>query len=333
MGIFRGKKKRRPAPSPPPDIKPQPQPIPTPIPEPLQRPVLGHPREWVGIGTHELNEPDMGLIRGLGIKHVRYTLYWQLWVENPHYAITWEHQVRALMAMGVEPLIVVHGDNQNDWGGWNNRGQVLANFLHFMVARVRQFPGLTWQPWNESEAGFTDLFGSLGKHGTMRDRGKWYGEHLDGLYRAMKTADPTCTVVTQGVASHAEQDEWIEGLLSTGAPFDALCLHRYGYPSAPGALQAGEDALRALKESGRNVPVWLTEFGFAREEASWLDGPGADAAQVKQWQEVLTGNAQRRVYARCYGYQLWTRDGYGHGIVREDRSPRPTYRWLQDHLR
>lgn len=46
-----------------------------------------------------------------------------------------------------------------------------------------------------------------------------------------------------------------------------------------------------------------------------------DAVQAASWQDVLTATPSG--VARLYGYQLWTDENDGHGIVRKDGTERP----------
>jgi hypothetical protein len=297
----------------------------------LSTTTLSAPRADLGLGLHRLDSRSVAQVRALGIRHIRYTLYWALW-SDPAYRSGWEADLRRAVAAGLAPLVVVHSAPA---GTFLERQQVYVAFSRFMEARAAEFPEVhAWQLWNEMDVGFTDLFGAGRKEISLRQRGRFYGEMLRLAYPAIKRGNRNALVVVGGVASPIE-DGFLEGLYDSHAPYDVLAVHTYGFPLEVAFRDRALAARRVMSSHHDRRPLWNTEFGLESAVIpAYLRGTAAqtDSIHLAAWQATLKANVQNRLYDRIYGYVLAEGTDLGFGLVRPDGSPRPTYIWLKSWL-
>lgn len=292
----------------------------------------------VGIVAHALGADDIARIVSLGVRQVRYTIYWNVWVDpvsGPAYRQRARAEVAAARDAGLRLLLVVHGDPYGTQG-YDRRAEAAVAFRDFMVERVKEWPGLEWQLWNEMDAGFTTLFGADDPALSQADRGRLYGEHLLMVVPAIRTADRSATIVLG--APGLEPAPFLAGVLSvpgvTGALFDAVAIHAYGPPSAARIAAWAPPVRTLLAQRKLRTPIWVTEFGLddASQVRAWgiTDPARWDAIQLQSWQEVVDANAAAGWATRLYGYALRTDDvGDTYGIFHRDGTPRAVARWLQ----
>jgi hypothetical protein len=282
----------------------------------------------IGIGVHQLNRQSVAQVEDLGLRHIRYPLYWSLW-DKPDYRREWERGLQQALEAGLDPLVVVHAAPVGDF---HSREVVYRSFAQFMAARVAEFPAVqAWQLWNEMDVGFTDLFGAGRPEISMRQRGRLYAKMLKLAYPAIKRSNLHALVVTGGVAS-AVDGGFLDGMYEAHAPYDVLAIHTYGYPLALAFDSRGATARRIMQKHGDRRPLWNTEFGLASAliPDTWRLKPAQiDSAQVEAWRTCVESNEQEHLYARIYGYVLTEGKDLGFDLIRADGSPRPAYRWLK----
>src|SRR5215210_6006443 len=149
------------------------------------------PRAVVGLSVHNLDQRSLAYLADLGIRQIRYTLYWSLW-HDPVYRIEWKRGLDRALAAGLDPLIVVH---QAPFGSFKTRQQVYRAFAAFVADRAAEFPTIrAWQLWNEMDVTFTDVFGAGHPEVPLRQRGRLYAEMLELAYPAIKHANPRTLV-------------------------------------------------------------------------------------------------------------------------------------------
>jgi hypothetical protein len=293
---------------------------------------LRHGRADVGIVVQHLDQQSVAQVMDLGLRHIRYTLYWYLW-ENPTYRREWERGLQRALQAGLDPLIVVHQPAMDDFP---RRAMVYQLFARFMEARAAEFPAVrAWQLWNEMDVAFTDVFGAGHSEVSLYQRGRYYAEMLTLAYPAIKRANRKAIVVTGGIASAADGG-FLDGLYDGKAPYDVLALHTYGFPLAMTFDARGLAARRIMKEHGDSRPLWNTEFGLEQAiiPSDWrLTAAQIDTAQLQAWQTSIEGNSRARVYDRIYGYVLTEGKDLGFDLVRLDGSGRPAYQWLKLWMR
>jgi hypothetical protein len=282
----------------------------------------------VGIVVHHLDQQSVSQVLDLGVRHVRYTLYWSFW-ENPLYRREWEDGLERALQADLDPLIVVH---QPPFGDFHNRKTVYRAFARFMEARAAQFPEVgAWQLWNEMDIAFTDVFGAGHPEVSMRQRGQLYAEMLKLAYPSIKRGKPRALVVTGGIAS-AIDGGFLEGLYDEHAPYDVLAIHTYGFPLVQPFDARGSAAWRVMEAHGDNRPLWNTEFGLepAVIPDSWRLSRGQiDSVQLDAWRTSIEENERWRTYDRIYGYVLADGKDLSFNLIRLDGTPRPAYQWLK----
>lgn len=263
----------------------------------------------LGLVTHDVADADFARIRSLGIRHVRYTLYWK-WMEpapgryDSLHLEFWRALEERAARHGVELLITVHSPPAHI-----TRGDRTA-FARFAADMARTYPGIAaWQVGNEWDS--VPQFGDWFTHGSLRDRGRAYGALLREVYPAVKAANPAAVVVVGGIAEHPA--ELLAGMDEAGAAYDVLAVHVYAQDPGGHLLEVAR--LKHRLTAGRRV--WVTEFGVMHPD---------DGDQLEDWRSVVEWNDSTRAFERLYGYAL--RSG-GYGILRVDGSPRPVHDWLR----
>lgn len=286
----------------------------------------------VGLGVHQLDQPSVTKVVDLGVRHVRFTLYWSLW-DNEIYRGNWERGLARAVNAGLDPLIVVH---QPPFGDLQSHQRVYRAFARFMEARAAQFPEVpAWQLWNEMDVAFTDVFGAGHSEISMTQRGRLYAEMLATAYPAIKRGNPRALVVTGGIASSMDGG-FLAGMYEGKARYDVLAIHTYGFPLVGPFDARGLAARRIMRAHHDNRPLWNTEFGLEGGviPSDWRLTPAQiDTAQLIAWRTSIESNDRNRVYDRIYGYVLTEGKDLGFDLVRRDGSQRPTYRWLKSWMR
>lgn len=287
----------------------------------------------VGVGSHHLDARSIERLRDLGVQHVRTTLYWATWEQNPAYRRDFARDLRAAVAAELEPLILVHGQPS---GGFAERRQVYAEYARFMQARVAEFPEVRyWQLWNEMDLGFTDIFGANRPEVSLRQRGRNYAQMLEEAYPAIKRANPRALVITGGIASGIDEG-FLHGMYEGKARFDVLAIHSYGFPLWFAFRDRGRLAREVMRQHGDSRPLWNTEFGMesAVVAPGWPARPvDVDGYHLDAWKDCVEGNGRESIYDRVYGHVLFQDGDLSYDLVRKDGSPRPAYLWLKSWLK
>lgn len=288
----------------------------------------------LGIGAHQLDARSVRALQQLGVRHVRTTLYPSLWRQNGDWRRDFDAGVQRAHAAGLEILVVVHEPGEKLRSN-AQRAAEMEEFAAFMerVGREYRQEVRLWQLWNEMDIGFTDVFGAASRL-PMRERGRLYAHQLKLAYPRIKAANPRAVVVTGGIAG-GPSDGFLDAVLAHGGPFDVAAVHSYGFPLWEVFRDKARETRSLLRRHrAGDRPVWNTEFGLEAKQIPWVRNRGAiDDAQRDTWQRVVEGNRDAGLYDRIYGYQLWTGEDTGHGILRKDFAPRPTYRWIQEYVR
>lgn len=288
--------------------------------------------QTVGVGVHRLDQQSVAHIVDLGIRHVRYTLYWSLW-NDPAYRLEWERDLQRALQAGLDPLIVVH---QPPFGDFQHRDLVYDAFAQFMEDRAAQFPAVrAWQLWNEMDEAFTDVFGAGHPEVALRRRGHYYAQMLKLAYPAIKRGNPDALVVTGGIASPIDAG-FLQGLYDLNAPYDVLAIHTYGYPLTLAFGERGRAARRIMASYGDKRPLWNTEFGLESAVIPAelpLRPAQVDTVHLEAWKTTIEANKSAPVYDRIYGHVLAEGKDLGFALVRVDGSTRPAYQWLRSWIR
>ena len=120
-------------------------------------------RPELGMGMHGMPDEQIDMVRALGIRLVRHTMYWYLMenttepgVYDPKYLASWDDLVQRCQQKGIELLAIVHGNAPGL--SFENRQEAYHRFAQFVGAMAARYPSIRfWELWNEMDAGFTDL--------------------------------------------------------------------------------------------------------------------------------------------------------------------------------
>lgn len=330
--------------------------------------VVWDPRPELGMGMHAVERGQLDMVRRLGIRAVRHTLYWynmaktERWGYHDQESLRqWDQKIERAAKMGMTIQVVVHGNPPGV--SFENREESYRRFAQFCADMARRWPEVMfWELWNEMDVGFTDLFGAGQDEIPMQERGKMYAQMLKVAYPAIKAANPNAWVLTGGMS---DTSDFPRGIYLGGGReyFDIMNIHTYGVPIDWSFVSRGQSVRKIMAGNGdANKPLWNTEWGIDAGNfvGAWgyphdRDPPQNDAeyfdeAMIDQWKQVIWSARHLGIYQKYLPYQFaagnernddgriqelanlpegMTIDDYGFGIVRRDgKTPRPIYTWL-----
>ena len=211
--------------------------------------------------------------------------------------------------------------------GGTRRGPIkdMQYWREYITATVNRYQKdiKYWEVWNEFNGSFYE-----GRQG--EDRVKDYADLVVAAYDAAKKVDPTSKI---GMSVASSDIAFLGQAIKDGAAdhFDFICLHPYENLSAlmygddVGFLTLGQIARRMLAINKQRVdtPLWVTEIG---EQAPLRPDAARDARQAdalaKAYVYCLAQEFQRIIW---FGFRPWTDAGGDFGLIRADRSLRPSY--------
>jgi hypothetical protein len=163
-------------------------------------------------------------------------------------------------------------------------------------------PLRTWQVWNEPQLRY-----QWNAPGFAKD----YGALLRASYKALKAADPGCTVVLAGATNLSWQI--IAQLYKQGrihGSFDVVAVHPYTATPAHVAriIELVRGVMRAHGDA--RVPIWVTELGFpaskgrVRSKNTLQTTPRAAASRLTKTYSLLAHERRnpRLLVGRVYWY-------------------------------
>lgn len=204
---------------------------------------------------------------------------------------------------------------------------------------VPRRPIRAWQVWNEP---------NLKAYWGGKPDAVAYTRMLKTVHRAIRSVDPSATVVTAGLPESRLGDSprrFLARMYRAGAKghFQALALNPYA-TTADGVLEILVAMRRQMNKAKDRAAMWVTEIGWATTgTSSTYDlGEKAHAAVVTQTVALLARNA-KRLNLRGVVYYAWRdlpvyeggRDFWGlhTGLLSQDGTPKPAYRALTSLLR
>ena len=295
------------------------------------------PERRVGLITHEHDAVSTSLLKSANVRHVKVTLYWHLWLQDPAYPAEFAAGIQRLAAAGFEITAVVHSPPGDSAYAYQHRDRVYQEYATFVGDRAKQFPAIrNWQLWNEVDAGFSSLFG-WGHGVSFTQQGQHYAAMLNLATPRIKQANSKALVVVSGLGGDSVAP-FVRGIYAGKGTFDVMAVHAYGLTLWDAAKARGNTVRAVMTSNGDKRPIWLTEFGIdstTMARAYLMYTPSEwDGRQQWEWSNVAAGNDAARIYQRLIGYVLYDEADYGFGIVRADKTtPRPAYTWLQGRNR
>jgi len=332
-----------------------------------RRVMVYDPRVELGIGMHGMPDEHIQRVKGLGIRLVRRTMYWnqvehteEPGVYSDAKLAEWDDLVRRCDEQGLILEVVVHANAPGC--SYDNRAESYRRFAHFMGDMAARYPSIRyWELWNEMDGAFTDLFGANAGI-PLVERGKLYAEMLKLTAPAIREANPQALILTGGMT---DVSEFPRGIYEGGGRehFDIMNIHTYGVPVFWSFVARGLTVRQVMNEFGdTEKPLWNTEFGIDAGNIVYAwgfphdrgeeDAATVDRVQKEQWQRCLEYALSMDLYQKVLPYQYSAPnerndDGkieerfqrpegmsihdFGFGIVRRDGlTPRPTYTWLKE---
>jgi hypothetical protein len=180
-----------------------------------------------------------------------------------------------------------------------------------------------WQFWNEPNLS-QFWTGSMAQYRI---------DILEAGAKIAKEADPSCLVVSPGLANVGSWRDWFEEAMKAKRFIDVINHHNYQSTGSEVIRSLERDSpfrpsLRTLmKEHGvDDRPFWITETGRRTEEGG----------QLQYYEDVVATLRDTTWVHRIFFFHYWDGPGQGDGgfgIVREDFTPKPAYRFLQSVLK
>jgi hypothetical protein len=227
---------------------------------PALKGVVGHWWYTARYGDRLLNE-----YAALGVTSVRLAIDWQHIepIRGERHFERLDPILSGFRARGIEVLPVIA--TAPSWATRNGDEcyvmplscqldrQIVGDFQLTMMEIVSRYRNITtWEFWNEPE-------GWKGMR-TPEDYEFWYR----AFHAAAKRANPGARIAVSSLTG------WdFLGRLSPDIPYDAVTVHSYGDHNGDPLETAKIQRLYTETQArGRNVPLWLTEYGW---NGSWLD--------------------------------------------------------------
>jgi hypothetical protein len=310
-----------------PDIMPASTPAETPLPMIIVKPQSALAYQFgMSIGQTLLNanatriNDELNDIASLGIGWIRFDIQWDSVQPKNAQTFNWsgiDRLITAANAHSIKVLPIL--DYTPFWArtpSCASRSDACppenpALFAAFAKAAAERYTpqGVTdWEIWNEP-----NLRGSWGSaYGTAG-----YVALLKDSYLAIKSVNPSATVITGGLGPAADENgaiaplTFLRELYADGAKsyFDAIGFHPYSSPALPSNYQSWNawSQMASTTPSFRSImiangdadkPIWMTEYGAA------TDGPGVlairgDGNNFSGSPDHVTEALQSEMYAQA----------------------------------
>jgi hypothetical protein len=194
-----------------------------------------------------------------------------------------------------------------------------------------------WEVWSSPDVGFTPAEGQT-CNGSWCGTSAQYAQLLSVAYRAVKTADPSASVVVGGLSLGADSNtNFLYDILTdpnfpTRDAFDIMSFHAYG--SKTEALRRMNFVKSQMLFGGAGArPTWVTEFGYPSDPAlqtvpPYFNGESGQAAYLKDLAAYLLLIGARKIF----WYQMFDTAGDSSGLLTTDLTKKLAYNAYGDFI-
>jgi len=288
-------------------------------------------------------DANLSMITQAGVASIRDEASWGgVEREKDKLAMPASHDayVTSAVAKGLDPLMVIdYGNRFYDGGDKPLSAEAIEGFARYAEFMARHFRGKIrmYEVWNEWDI-------KIG--GTSPGTAESYAQLLKAVYPRMKAVDPSLLIMGGAMTSGGIKKGWLDRMLEAGAlpSCDAVSIHTYNYsgkdksrtPEAWAEFCAQAEAILRKANSGRDVPLYVTEMGWPTHSAANGTSPQLSAAYLARTYLL----ARTMPYLRGLWWYDFQDDGWraeynehNFGIVRPDLTAKPAYWVLRDVAR
>lgn len=219
-----------------------------------------------GVGIHNFDAPLVAAMARLGFAHARTDVTWSNVEHAPgvyDFPARYVDGFAALAAAGIEPLPIsnyrnpLYDDNRTP-----STPEGLAAYGRYTAAVNQQFSDHTdaVEIYNEFNINFND--GLCGRTPAC------YVELLRAAATEVDAQNPDAVLVGPAIAGASE--DYVRRVLELGGAdvLDAVSIHPYRYPATPEGMETQMASMVDViaDAAGRDLPLWLTEYGWPTHE-------------------------------------------------------------------
>jgi hypothetical protein len=164
-----------------------------------------------------------------------------------------------------------------------------------------------------------------------------YTQLLKATYAAIKSVDPTATVVLGGLSTGPDAS-FLQGIYANGgwSSFDVLAIHSFvNYSPESGTFPLWISDAKATLASYGQKPIWITEFGWSSFTGTDGQVVGSTVDEQNLYLEQAYEVASQQGVQGIFWFELINRGTntadltQNYGVLYNDRTPKPAYGGLQ----
>lgn len=281
--------------------------------------------DCVGVNIHftGAQREQVDMIADAGFRFIRMDFHWaSIEKKKGEYDFeAYDELVDSLARRGIRALFILdYGNPLYDDNLAPHTDEGRAAFAKFAAAGAAHFKGkgVLWELWNEPNGGFWQ------PQPNAEDYVKW----AKTVYRALKKADPTCTVLAPALAGW--DTAFLENAFKLGLleATDVVSLHPYGSakPEDAAILYARTRELIArYARKGKDYPIVSGEWGYS----SWEKGVSIETQAdfiVRQFLSNMASGVRLSIWYDWRDDGLDPNENEHHfGTVYNDLKPKPAY--------
>lgn len=264
---------------------------------------------------------------------------------SPWHIAAYDRELRRARDAGQRIAVMVHTSPEWASGHADRHApprdpSTYARFMRFLAERYGPLVD-AWEVWNEPN------YARFWPTGPDPVR---YTRLLQRAYPAIKSGDPSATVVFGGLSTN----DWrfLEAAYDAGAKgyFDALGTHPYSCARSPEALvrdgtrlsrhsfTAYRELRRSMVANGDRKPIWFTEFGWSTSSGECGVTRATQASYLRRAYRLIERDRYVQV-ATWYSFRnsFWAGDADSlepqYGLLTTTFEPKPAYRAFRSYAR